>query len=634
MASQTFFLISNPENLDYPIYTIYDKSQMLDNFHDISFFRNTTITEIELDDEQSDLKISKLFDGIFITNHVIKNAEYSLLDVNTVQMLLDYKDPDYEFKSTHDLYIYYMTRNRFDICDYLITSNIKFVGEYTKSRLLNSKILSNYNLFKYIINNNEFFGFCYYDLMLAAFRYTKFYDLCDYLIKLEYNIDYDNFLKQLFIKIDSDGFFIDSKPDTSQIKKLIDENYFDNEKLFYTILCNSFELTKYFVEKGIYYNFDDVINSNINFEMLKFFIELGNNLTDDHIMILLSNIYNNNYYEKIIFLLDNNYISERHFTKKIVSGIIKIDLYLLNRLIDKLNIIEFVDLDLLMRTSISYENINMIKKCTEYGINIDNYISFAVERSICITKKLIELGGKIPDEMCIYNPDHNLLKDSIDIILGNNYDTIENLLSKIINQNKNMGTSYINEILYVINKLIETNKPITDLNKILIKSYYYLNDIYKEIVKLDLNLDDYQQIIVSIMRKEYDKIEQLIFSSEYYNSIELLFVVVLSENIELFKLLLEINCNDNNYLSWAFVFSARCFRLMKYIIDTYNVDIYQRQNEVCIMILQKDYQTKHYLQLMGYEYSCINNTEHNNEKLPLVKFMKELSIDLTIRPWG
>ncbi|AEJ35013.1 hypothetical protein MIMI_L767a [Acanthamoeba polyphaga mimivirus] len=134
------------------------------------------------------------------------------------------------------------------------------------------------------------------------------------------------------------------------------------------------------------------------------------------------------------------------------------------------------------------------------------------------------------------------------------------------------------------------------------------------------------------MRKEYDNIEQLIFFSTYYNSIELLFVVVLSENIDLFKLLLEINCNDTDYLSWAFVFSGRCFKLMKYIVDNYNVDIYQRQIEVCIMIPKKDYQTKRYLQLMGYEISCIYNTECNNDKLPLVEFMKELSIDSTIRP--
>ncbi len=631
---QTFFLISDPDNLDYPIYTVYDKSRILDCFCDISLFKTTTITEIELDNEHPDFKISKSSDNIFITNHVIKNTKYSLLDVNTIQMLLDYKDPDYKFKSTHYLYVFYMTQNRFDICDYLIASNIKFVGTYTKSCLLNQNTLTNYHLFKYIINNSEFFGCCHYDLMYAAFRYTKFYDLCDHLIKSEYNcnIDYDNFLRQLFNKTDSNGFTINCELDTFQIKKLIDENYFDNEKLFYTVLYDSFELTKYIVEKGFYYDFDSVINSDINLEMLKFFIELGNNLTDDHIMILLSKKYSNDYCKKITFLLDNNYITEKHFTNKIVSDIIWFDLNLLDYLINKLNIIELINLDILMKTSILRENINMIKKCIEYGINVDDYMKFAVDYSICITKKLIELGGNIPDDICIYNPYHSLSIDSIDIILENNYDSLENLLLKIINQNKE--TLYIDEILHIMGKLISTNKPIPDLNKILIKSYYYSDNIYKEIIKLDLNLDNYQQIIVNIMRKEYDNIEQLIFSSTYYNSIELLFVVVLSENIDLFKLLLEINCNDTDYLSWAFVFSGRCFKLMKYIVDNYNVDIYQRQIEVCIMIPEKDCQIKRYLQLMGYKISCIYNTECNNEKLPLVEFMKELSIDSTIRPWG
>ncbi|AAV51026.1 putative ankyrin repeat protein [Acanthamoeba castellanii mimivirus] len=635
MTYQTFFLISDPDNLDYPIYIVYDKSRVLDYFGDIFYTQSTTITEIELGDTNPDFKISILHNNNYLTSHVIKSTKYSLLDVNTVQMLLDYKDPDYELKSTCHLYIFYMTKNRFDICDYLIASNIKYIDSFGNISLLNSTNLNNYQLIKYIIDNNEFFNCRYYYLMLGILRYTKFYDLVDYILELisksNNHIDYNSLLMELFSKFDCMGSLINSEIDAFQIKKLIDGNYFDEKVLFDTVICNNFELTKYLVEKGFNYDFDTIINSNVKFDVLKYFIELGNYLTDDHIYMILCNT-SCEYYEKIIYLVDNNHITEKYFTKSIISRIIHFEFYLLDYLTNKLNIIELIDLDLLMKTSIRCNETVMVKKCIDYGINPDEYMEFAIKHDICIAKKLMELGGNIPDNMCIYNPDAYLTIESIDIILENNYDSLENLLPKIIN---NCDSEII---MYIIKKLTDTTIIIPHgLIKIFIRSYYWGrgNDIYSGIINSNLNFDDYQQIIIGIMRKEYNKIEQLIFSSTYYNSIELLFVVTLSENIELFKLLLEINCNDNNYLSWAFVFSIGCFKLMKYIVDNYNIDIYQRQFEVCIMSLQNYYrcynqsdQIKFYLLLMGYEISCFNNKKNYNENIPLVKFMREMGVTL------
>ncbi|AEJ35016.1 hypothetical protein MIMI_L769a [Acanthamoeba polyphaga mimivirus] len=102
---------------------------------------------------------------------------------------------------------------------------------------------------------------------------------------------------------------------------------------------------------------------------------------------------------------------------------------------------------------------------------------------------------------------------------------------------------------------------------------YCSSENYGDLISLNIQFNIEQQIIIQIIEGNFINAKELIFTNyDCYNNLKILFVTMMSNNIDMLEFLLEINNYDQDYLQWVLIFSSRNVTMLEYIINNTNID--------------------------------------------------------------
>ncbi len=594
MESKTYYLDKISNNLSYPVYFLFDEIRVIENTNN----NIKKIIQVEPDYSKPDLKFTEYRNGFFATNYIIEVVKIPLLDVTTIEKLLQYCSP---FK----LYKRFFENNRLDLCDYLIKKDIKLTRRSDEFILNRIKKLDKDSLM-YIINHNDFFQirweviFKFVISNITNISSDTNNEIIDYLMTLinnfDYEIDYDEIIKHIMID-----------PRTLKIKnielfaELIDINYMDILKR--ACFFGSTEIIDYVLNKGIEYDFYELIKSDISITALKFFIDKGHYIDDTTINILVNPESKN--INIIRSLVNQKILTQDLITKQLLETIIKTDIYSMEYLINDFDIINMVYLDEIMIEALRYNFTELIDWCINNGSDINRHMSF-IMKECCpeIVSKFIELGAQVPNDASCYNPElieiYCMYDDCIPYlktILEKEFDTAENIIHNIIE-----NRPHIQVLKYLLSEITNHDLTIPKLTNIFIYDYCYCSsENYGDLISLNIQFNIEQQIIIQIIEGNFINAKELIFTNyDCYNNLKILFVTMMSNNIDMLEFLLEINNYDQDYLQWVLIFSSRNVTMLEYIINNTNIDPNLFKQEMSTFSGHFNSCTLDYLKLNGY----------------------------------
>lgn len=600
MGSKNYYLDKISKNLGYPVYFLFDEISVLENTNnDIK-----EIIQVEPDYSNPDLKFTEYNNGFFATNYIIEVAKVPLLDITIIEKSLQ-KISCESFK-LHKLYKRFFENNRLDLCDYLITKYIKLT-RCSDEIILNRITKLDKDSLMYIINHNDFFQirweviFKFVLSNIANISSDTNNEIIHYLMALinnfDHKIDYDEIIKHMMLdwralKIKNIELFAE----------LVDINYMDILKR--ACFNGNTEIIDYVLNKGIEYDFYELMKSDISITALKFFIDKGHYIDNIAINILI-NPESKNINRLIRPLVDQKILTQDLITKQLLETIIKIDIYSMEFLINDFDIISMVDLNMIMIKALKYDYMELIEWCINNGVNIDKYVSF-VMKECCprIFNKFIELGAQIPNDASCYNLKnikyYCIYDDCIPylkIAIKKEFDTADNIFNIIIDKQP-----HIEVLKYLLSEMTNEHVIVPKLTNVLIFNYYYCSkEYYGDLVKLNIRFNIEQQIIIQIIEENFIDAKELIFTNyDHHNNLKILFVTMMSNNIDMLEFLLEINKYDQDYLQWALIFSSREVTMFEYVINNTNIDPNSFKQEISTFAENFNSYSVDYLKLNGY----------------------------------
>ncbi len=621
MESKTYYIFRNPDNPNYPVYHIINEKHIF-KYTD---FKIKEIIQVEPDYSKPDLKFTEYEDGIYATNYINEIAKISLLDVNNIDKLLF--NFSYEsFGPTYRLYSRFLSDNRLDLCDYLIEKNIKLT-QFADYCIFNFMVNPSKESLMYIIDHNDFFQISWETIFKSIIPFTRDGEITDYLITLmdniNYKIDYDDIIKNVI----TNSYTLDIK----NIEPFIEKTNINLYNVFkYACSRGKFHIINYLLDKGIEYDFYELIKCDISTRTLNFFIEKGYYLDGIAIDIII-NSEPHNIYKMVKFMIDQKYLTQDLITKQLLDTIIKTNINNLRLFINDFYVVDLVDLDMIIVMAIELNSMELINWCINNGININKYMSIVMKKCRpTIISGLIELGAHIPNDKSYYDPtiieNYCMGSDCIPYlktIIEKEFDTAENIIHNIIE-----NRPHVEILKYLLTEVQTEHITIPKLTNVIIRNYYYDNDYcpeyYEDLIKSGIQFDIEQQTIIQIIEKKTVDVQGVIFSNcELSSNLKILFVTIMTDNIDILEFLLEINKYSQDYLQWALIFSSNNITILEYIINNTNVDPISFKQEMSTMARHNNYYSIDYLRLNGF---YTNNDVPTDSKL--ADFMNEIGIDI------
>ncbi|AKI80508.1 putative ankyrin repeat protein [Acanthamoeba polyphaga mimivirus] len=626
MESKTYYLLRTEKYDDYEIFTIVEDKYFFDNV-----FHFNKIIQVKPDYDRFGFKICE-HEQTYLTNYIIELETYSLFDIDTVDRLII--NTENKLGMCDYLYCLYIKNNRLDLCDYLIQSNYEYDPTSDCNNILEDVPDENEaDIIMYIINNNNFFKIKWSEIANHVIGYTRCYDVIDYLVNLlkqiDYNVDYESIIEEFYYNQDG---YLDDIPFSETIKILLRLECLNTYKLL-EIACifNVADLVTHLLDIGIEYDFNSILKNHISLNILKIFLDRGNILDDNRVKILLSNNKGWKFSQVFPYLIDEQYISQELVDKNLVDMIIDDNFPILKHLIEKFDLSELIDYDVVMKKAIMNNNLEIIDYCINNGTDVNNYMTYAFQHyNLSCFTHLLNQGGVLSIDNLIYRPEN--LRESkyqniqyIDMIIDNNLDSIENILGKILDY-----YCYNTDIYkYVLSKINCSDIIFPELTNKIIINYYYnggINDRYLDLAKLEINLSDICKSIIAIITDDFDSAKQLIVDNNLYDNLKILFIATMKCDIDMLKFLFEINNNSNDYLQWSLLFSLTGKpNSVKFITEDIGVKP-ERMKEFCFMLKNSRDTCIKYFKLNGYDVDI--NNEDNCDEYPVVKFFREIGIYL------
>lgn len=180
---------------------------------------------------------------------------------------------------------------------------------------------------------------------------------------------------------------------------------------------------------------------------------------------------------------------------------------------------------------------------------------------------------------------------------------------------------------YLLTEVKNEHITVPKLTNVIIRYCYYYeycSEYYEDLIKSGIQFDIEQQTIIQIIEKKTVDVQEGIFSNyELSSNLKILFVTIMTGNIDLLTFLLEINKCDQDYLQWALIFSCNDITMLEYVINTTNVNPTHFKQEMSTMIRHADNYSIDYLRLNNY---YTKNDVSVDSKL--ADFMNDIGIDI------
>lgn len=147
---------------------------------------------------------------------------------------------------------------------------------------------------------------------------------------------------------------------------------------------------------------------------------------------------------------------------------------------------------------------------------------------------------------------------------------------------------------------------------------------------MDIEYNPLQQTLIALIKKDSNRVKNLIHENILYRSLVVLFMTVLTKNIDVLTLLLEKN-TDEKYIKWASIFSVCDYETFRFVIEHTGVDIQRYQEEIILMSgICYNYNNYRYLKLMGFPdiYTAKKTIDKNGPVKYFVEFMKQYDISV------
>ena len=601
MDINKLFLLKTSKNIDYLVYCVGKIHNVLSHLKR----DQRDLIEITLDPSKPGFKtfqkeyknnVSNTNEPVIYTNSITEIARWSISDPEIIGQLMDYSK-----NNSGRFYLWCFENDRYDLLRELIERGIVYqrseypylVHELSPNNL-DKKLL-------FMIGYLNIFEIDYYFLkkLFSIKNYNLISSLVNEVTKLD-NSAIDTIFDSLVRHVNSD---------ITILKILIESGYEINNKILFHVCKHSLVKTQYLIEQGVEYDMNLIVKINgILLSVLQYFISLGNDLTEEMLEFLVTRSFQNNYGEILEFLLEN-YDVEKYIDKTIIDKVIMLTDHNFikdlrqrygDRFIEKLNFDELmaksINITIYLRIDnkaiifsayddkIKKYHTNIIKLCIDNGVNVDDYLISAIKaENIFALDLLLELGANTTDIFYI--------KDIIDMYLYHDTNKVRQFMDKLtleeqieifdnhMEDNTNIAVKYLIENFIDVSLLTDT------IAQRVIYTLIHGNlDVHNYLMNLDLEYECtyVQQIAIEIIKKNNQTVISMLDSVTRSNKL-LLFLIMLTDNLELLKYVLDLN-NDPDYLQWALIFSGSKPKLMIHIIENTDVDIMARIRELNMVI--------------------------------------------------
>ncbi|AEQ60408.1 putative ankyrin repeat- containing protein [Acanthamoeba polyphaga mimivirus] len=689
LEGKIFYLLEENGTSEYPLYKIIDKTYILSNIRDVVNYiverdydddysddeaedvnegvvEKATITKIQLDFSNPKFVVNNFIpdenqaaSGIYYTNSIIKIREYDLYDENFLIELIEESSQSKVFpENTCKLYRFGLNSGRFNLCDILIQKGIKYkCTDHNYGRPLIVWYPDNGSIeeiYLYLLKNMEYFKDDFVKIIQAVAEDSREFDVLKSYIEYAQCTNIPINYHEISIDI------IKKYHRTECIKLFIEMGLVNSQDMFHESCLHFSDLTGYLVDQGVEFNFSDVFNFDLPLDTLEYFAEKGfeptnemivnrlnksnkstSNINNDSssfgaIMIMTPNYsftpYKPPYYSILIeFLLNHKYLKPYHINQNVIDKLIEeSSLIELVKLDKEFDIKSYIDLNILMKKAVDSDIWFVVKHCIENGINIDECVSYALNKSmISIVKKLKKkLGATVPDNF--------IESDKINI-------DDQEYIQICINKGMDLTTIY-NEIIlngshktlkYIANQMIQQGLKLPKITNTLIyfkyQKYPKCDKHIKVIRNLNIDFTPIQRIILAINDCDIETAKYLISQYQIHDNLKILLMSVISHNIEFTKYLIEVNNFDKTYTEWAIVLAAYDYEMFMNVLDYTSIDINTRQQEIILMLNPNDFNvndTIDYLHLMEYPNIFKTIELISKDDKPIYKFLKKFNIEI------
>lgn len=212
-----------------------------------------------------------------------------------------------------------------------------------------------------------------------------------------------------------------------------------------------------------------------------------------------------------------------------------------------------------------------------------------------------------------------------------------------INKGMDITTIY-NEIIlngshktlkYIANQMIQQGLKLPKITNSLIyfkyQKYIKCDKHIKVIRNLNIDFTPIQQVVLAINDCDIETAKYLIGQYQIHDNLKILFMSVISQNIEFTKYLIEVNNFDKTYTGWALVLSTYNYEMFRSVLDYTGIDVNTRQQEIILMVNPNDVNvddTIDYLHLMGYPNIFKTIDLISKDDKPIYKFLKKFNIEI------
>ncbi|AKI80474.1 putative ankyrin repeat protein [Acanthamoeba polyphaga mimivirus] len=568
----------------------------------------------------------------YLTNDIIIINTLNLNDLETfIYLLTNGANNSYGTKILVIWCVYY---GRLDVLKYLVDINILPV-ETTLHDYLPITISENHDeVYKFIIDHEFHLGYVSEELIWVLTSEYK------YINSLKYALS--NGLKL------SDSLFV-GRSKVEIFQELFSSGYEFDNKLFEKI-CRTTNITliKFFIDIGF-----DPVNiivqpNELCIYLANIFLDYGRQFTQDEILQIINfSIVSDDYWDIIAFTERTGY-DWNNINSEFVCNIIRYkstdhlkDIF--NRI--SLDISEFVDnmvitaifdsrKDLIMY---AYENNADISKHTQIlpysndtdfikwyikllnpdgnfksDNNIINFINCGIEtHKFEILKYLLE-NDCYEDLTYIIERIYYLFN-----IDKNNTDIYEPIVIELLNLCKSKQIDVPKLIPMIISNYLLPNKKISNA---LLK---FGTTIYSDgIIDNDSNINN---ILLSIINNQCGEIKDSIYGTpQIWANKSIMLATIISENVDLFDFLLELNRDNNLYLEQSFVLCANSIKMLKHFVNRINLDITSKVRETYeyAYFMIKNKSVASYL-LLYYDNDIIYNSD-NQKNLFINDLLSEI----------
>lgn len=630
LFGKMFYLVKQIGTDQYPMYLIIDRLSIISFLNEK---KKTTLTLVEPDYSNPFFKIIKHNDKqTYLTNYITKYEQYDLLDISNIDYILD---TNKMAQYTCRLFRFFIANDRYDICDYLIHNRgIKYNYESIPSILHILDDEKEPALLEYIIANIDYFDI---DLTFIIRHVLLFFNK-----DTQYFLDKINSLAQTKgIEISNKDYYdiandlIESyDPDIESIKLFLDMGYINGNQIF-IVACNFFpDLVKYLVEQNVSYDINDVLKINVSANILEYFHQKGHVFTNENIRDIMINLTEFEDIEKIKYMCSEKILCQEHIDSDFLTQLINKNFTnYLEILISEFDVRELIDIDCLMKKAISLDSPEIANFCIQNGIDVENYLGLVFEHS---SQKLLNMlmasGIQVPEKLSLLGLKSFENMDFVNVYV-NEYNYNLPYMFKMTLENGTPKT-----LKYVIDIMIQNQQSIPDLVKLLVK-YTLDKNMYTQkknkkiidcLINLDIEYNPLQQTLIALIKKDSNRVKNLIDENILYRSLVVLLITVLTKNINVLTLLLEKN-TDEKYIKWASIFSVCDYETFRFVIEHTGVDIQRYQEEIILMSgICYNYNNYRYLKLMGFPdiYTAKKTIDKNGPVKYFVEFMKKYDISV------